>query len=206
SGPAKSKEELDLAAAEAKKTLDGYTNFVSKYPGTKRLRILTGEVTSSFGLDHNVPIWSIAVNGDTVSEGLKSEDVVRLGVAENSPENISAKTLPLARVVQKSAAETWKTIAVFPTAPAVLQGVLEASRDGDLAKLEELVKSDPALVSIRDSKTGATPLHFAAARSDSAAAALLLSYHASVIAKDKEGKTPLHWAAEAGAMASVRLL
>ncbi len=186
-GTAKSKEELDMASAEAKKTLDGYTNFVNKYPGTKRLRILTGEVTSSFGLDHNMPIWSIAVNGDTVSEGLKSEDAVRLGVAENGDANISAKTLPLARVVQKSVSGAWKTIAVFPADPAVLESVLEASKNGDLPKLEELLKSDPALVTIRDSKAGATPLHFAAACSDQGATALLLSHHASVTAKDKEG-------------------
>jgi hypothetical protein len=194
---APTREELDLAAAEAKKTLEAYSNFLKKYPETKRIRILSGEVSSSSVLDNDKTTWTVAVNGNAIATGLKNEDAVRFGVAE---------TLPFARVVQKSIAGTWRTVAVFPTETAVLESVFDASKSGDAAKLEELLKVEPGWASIRDAKRGATPLHYAAANNRKPTAELLLSQGADVNAKDHDGKTPLHWAAEAGAKSVARQL
>ena len=75
--------------------------------------------------------------------------------------------------------------------------IQEAARDGNLAKIQTLLKDAPGLVSSKDD-FGMTPLHFAASSGRKDAAELLLASRASVNAKDNNGWTPLHMAAVYG--------
>lgn len=72
-----------------------------------------------------------------------------------------------------------------------------AARDGDLAKIQALLKANPGAVSSRDND-GETPLHYAAGFGRKDVAELLLAHRAVVDAKDNDGWTPLHFAAQQG--------
>lgn len=78
------------------------------------------------------------------------------------------------------------------TVPALGGEIHDAARNGNLDKVQELLKNDPALVSKRSE--GSTPLHFAAGYGHMDIAKLLLASGADVNAKDSAGETPLHWA------------
>ncbi len=73
----------------------------------------------------------------------------------------------------------------------------DAVKDGDLAKIQALLKADPDLVFSKDS-VGRTPLHLAASRGNKGVAALLLASKADAEAQDNGGRTPLHYAAFTG--------
>ncbi|MGO9337783.1 MAG: ankyrin repeat domain-containing protein [Terracidiphilus sp.] len=82
----------------------------------------------------------------------------------------------------------------------------EAARDGDIKKMELLLKSQPDLVSSKDEKYGQTPLHIAALNDRLDVAKLLLANKADVNAKSNNGSTPLHLAAGKGNKDMVELL
>src|SRR5208337_2012632 len=73
----------------------------------------------------------------------------------------------------------------------------EAAENGDWAKVETLLKDNPALVSSRNNY-GTTPLHLAVENGHKDVVELLLAKGADVNAKDKSGVTPLHIAAQKG--------
>src|SRR5579872_3642057 len=73
----------------------------------------------------------------------------------------------------------------------------DAARDGNLARVTELLKDNPDLASSVDSN-GVTPLHWAAGGGQKAVVALLLSFKADVNAKNPKNETPLHYAAYGG--------
>ena len=75
--------------------------------------------------------------------------------------------------------------------------ICDAARDGDVAKVESLIESNPDLVFSRDAD-GNTPLHWAAKSGHAEVAELLLTSRASVDATAKNGQTPLHMAAYHG--------
>jgi len=81
----------------------------------------------------------------------------------------------------------------------------DAAKAGDLAKVQALLKDNPAQVCSKDSK-GLTPLHQAGAYGHDDVTALLLDSHACVDAKAIDGSTPLHSAAAHGHTAVARLL
>ena len=81
----------------------------------------------------------------------------------------------------------------------------EAVKRGDLAKVQVLLKENPALA-VSEDETGWTPLHLAAQKGFNDIAALLLANHAEPNAKSKRGDTPLHWAAGNGHKETVALL
>jgi hypothetical protein len=82
----------------------------------------------------------------------------------------------------------------------------DAVRDGDLKKVELLIKEQPTLVSSKDEKYGQTPLHIAAFNDRLEVAKLLLANKADVNAKANNGSTPLQLAAAKGNKDMVELL
>ncbi len=79
-------------------------------------------------------------------------------------------------------------------APLAVKEIDDAARDGDVAKITALLKSNPDLVFSRDSD-GDTPLIWAAVKDHWGAVKVLLAYGADVNARNKEGMTPLLYAA-----------
>jgi hypothetical protein len=82
----------------------------------------------------------------------------------------------------------------------------DAARDGDVKKVELLLKEHPDLVSSKDEKYGQAPLHVAAFSDRLDIAKLLLANKADVNAKANNGSTPLHLAAAKGNKDIVELL
>jgi hypothetical protein len=78
-------------------------------------------------------------------------------------------------------------------------------RDGDLAKVQALVKDNPDLALYRDN-AGMTPLHIAAAQGHEDVVALLLANQADVNAKDNAGETPLDLALGTGHLEVMEML
>ncbi|MBU0638688.1 MAG: ankyrin repeat domain-containing protein [Planctomycetes bacterium] len=83
--------------------------------------------------------------------------------------------------------------------------VLDAARAGDLARLTEILKSDPELVNVCDSK-GRTPLHLAAYLGHTDAVRFLLAHGATPDLRDRHGRRPIDAAAVRGRRAVVSLL
>jgi Protein of unknown function (DUF1566)/Ankyrin repeats (3 copies)/Ankyrin repeats (many copies) len=90
--------------------------------------------------------------------------------------------------------------------PAFCGPIHDAARDGDIKKIELLLKTQPSLVSSKDEQYGQTPLHIAAFNDRLDVAKLLLSDKADVNAKSNNGSTPLHLAAGKGNKDIVELL
>lgn len=70
-----------------------------------------------------------------------------------------------------------------------------AVKHGALSTVQAMLKAHPELVNAKDSRIGATPLHWAVIRNHSDIAELLIDKGADVNAVDKFGMTPLHKAA-----------
>jgi ankyrin repeat protein len=68
----------------------------------------------------------------------------------------------------------------------------DAARNGDLEKVEALLKANPDLVSSNDTN-GRTPLFYAVTARHKDVMKLLLASKADVNAKDDGGRTVLHW-------------
>jgi flagellar motor switch protein FliG len=81
----------------------------------------------------------------------------------------------------------------------------EAALNGNLQKIEELLKGNPNLASSKDN-SGFTPLHLAALMGHKDVAALLLANKVEVNAKDNSGSTALHKAASSGKKNVLELL
>ncbi|MGA2890417.1 MAG: ankyrin repeat domain-containing protein [Terracidiphilus sp.] len=92
------------------------------------------------------------------------------------------------------------------SSPGFCGPIHEAARDGDVKKVELLLKDHPDLVASKDEKYGQTPLHIAAFDDHLDVAKLLLANKADVNAKAKNGSTPLHLAAAKGNKDMVELL
>ncbi len=94
---------------------------------------------------------------------------------------------------------SFAVIALLLTNTAIVsaQEILEATREGDIGKVESLLKTDPGLVNETDDRN-CTALHFACNGNFIDIIRLLLANGADITAKDVDGDTPLHWAAYAG--------
>ncbi|MGA2218396.1 MAG: ankyrin repeat domain-containing protein [Terracidiphilus sp.] len=90
--------------------------------------------------------------------------------------------------------------------PSFCDPIHDAARDGDVKKVESLLKVNPALVSSKDEKYGQTPLHVAAFNDRLEVAKLLIDNKADVNAVANNGSTPLHLAAAKGNKDIVELL
>jgi Ankyrin repeats (3 copies)/Ankyrin repeat len=90
-------------------------------------------------------------------------------------------------------------IGSLPTLPLSTAGgeLLDADRDGDLAKVNALLNANPGLVASQDFD-GTTPLCLAARYGHKDVAELLLANKAAVDSADYNGWTPLHFAALKG--------
>ena len=92
------------------------------------------------------------------------------------------------------------------SSPAFCDEIHDAAQNGDLAKVQALLKDNPQLVFSKDDQTGWTPLHSAAAGGHKEIAEFLLANKADVNARANDGATPLHLAAEKGYADVVSLL
>jgi len=72
--------------------------------------------------------------------------------------------------------------------------IREAAASGDLPRVEALLKTNPALISLQDT-SGRTPLFFAVASGYTNVPGWLLTHGADVNAATPDGSTALHWAA-----------
>ncbi|MGA2109022.1 MAG: ankyrin repeat domain-containing protein, partial [Syntrophorhabdales bacterium] len=81
--------------------------------------------------------------------------------------------------------------------PAFCGEIHDAAEQGDVRKVEALLKGNPDLVLSKDD-SGDTPLHWAALNGHKEVAELLLARKADVDAKNNDGNTPLQWAAQGG--------
>lgn len=137
--PKGTEEERDWDSADAKATADAYLAFLTKYPTTQRIRVLSGEVSSGMRLDSNRIVWSVCFNDDQVADGLSTDEVLGLGLADqgihsNVIDNpcssgigsfstsqpgsdtraFSVKVLPSAKLIMKNVDGSWKIAAVAP--------------------------------------------------------------------------------------------
>jgi ankyrin repeat protein len=88
---------------------------------------------------------------------------------------------------------------------ALCDQIHDAARDGDVSKVQSLLKNNPDLAFSKDEDSN-TPLHLAAQNGHSEIAELLLAHRADVNAGNKDGLTPLHYAAMNGKRDVVELL
>ena len=90
---------------------------------------------------------------------------------------------------------------------ARVQEIVGAAEEGDLSKLEALLKRDPDLARAKDERPGATALHLAAWCGRDAAVELLLAYGADPDLRDDQyNASALGWANENGQHKTVDLL
>jgi ankyrin repeat protein len=73
----------------------------------------------------------------------------------------------------------------------------EAAKQGDLAKVEALLKENPNLANVKDDE-GFTPLHLASFAGKREVVEFLLTRKADINARANDGQTPLHEAAKEG--------
>jgi ankyrin len=92
-----------------------------------------------------------------------------------------------------------------PPAKSSSSTIFEATRDGDLERIESLLKSDPNLISSKDEK-GRTPIFHAIIGRKKEALELLIAHGADVNAAAPNGFTPLHIAAHGGFVEGGRIL
>jgi hypothetical protein len=86
------------------------------------------------------------------------------------------------------------------------QAAITAARDGDMAMLRRLLRSNPALVRATDPISGGMPLHAAAASGPLDIVSFLLDQGADPGAVDSAGNTPLQIARNAGRREVAELL
>jgi ankyrin repeat protein len=92
--------------------------------------------------------------------------------------------------------------------PSPEKEIIKAAKNGNLARLQELLADQPSLIGARDGD-GSTPLHCAAWKGQKEAAALLLERGGDVHAQSESahyGGTPLHHAAHANQRAIAEML
>jgi len=87
-------EKRDWDSANTMGTSDAYIAFRAKYPTTQCVRILSGEVSSSLGLEESRLVGSVSVNGEMVAGPVDVDELVRLGLANQGGGSVSVKTLP----------------------------------------------------------------------------------------------------------------
>src|SRR5260370_10422126 len=92
------------------------------------------------------------------------------------------------------------------TGPVLCDAIHDAARDGDLARVQELLKDNRDRVFSKDDEYDWTPLHFATQKGHKDVAELLLANKADVNAKSIGGETPLHVAALNGQKELAELL
>jgi ankyrin repeat protein len=69
--------------------------------------------------------------------------------------------------------------------------LIDAVRDGDLARVQQLLAANPGALNQKDASFGATPLHWAALRGHAEVARFLLAQGGDATARNKDGETPL---------------
>lgn len=83
---------------------------------------------------------------------------------------------------------------VFMYSPCLAEEIHDAARQGDLAKVKEMLAHTPGLLHLK-TESGKTPLHFAAEGGHLDVVDFLLSKGAEVDARNADDETPLHYAA-----------
>lgn len=82
----------------------------------------------------------------------------------------------------------------------------EAAKNGNLIRIEEILKANPDLVNEKDTAQGGTPLHYASGFGQIVVVKFLIERGADVNIHSKNGSTPLHVAVEQDFTEIVKLL
>lgn len=88
---------------------------------------------------------------------------------------------------------------------AICAEIHDAARNGEGARVMNLLVKDPSLIRLRDDN-GYTPLHLAAKNGHNGLTKQLVESGAEIDARAKDGSTPLHLAAAAGHRATAEVL
>ena len=140
-GASTSMEEIDWADTIKKDTVEAYFAFRMKYPATRRLRVLSGEVSSRLRIVDSAPVWGVRVNGELVADGLSTDEIIQLRLADEGEayekeahsarsmgflrikvqgRSLSAKTIPNVDLMLKNIDGSWKIVTVAPPAWTVV--------------------------------------------------------------------------------------
>jgi len=84
--------------------------------------------------------------------------------------------------------------------------IIDAAKDGDLEKVQAIIRAHPRAVMEKDIDFDATPLHYAVFKGHTEISAFLLQSGADISWKNSSGKAPLHYAVENGKLELVRML
>jgi len=175
----------------------GYVNFYKEFPETRRLVVLEGTLQAVIGAEMgaggftNVVILQMngaSIHTMPVQEAQIWDLVLQEPVGVFNAVIRQRPSIANARIIMLKDPD--KIVCVDTNG-----GIHEAARNGDLAKVEALVRDQADLVSRKDT-FGSTPLHWTALFGHMDVAEFLLTHKADVNAKTDHLETALHFAAQ----------
>jgi hypothetical protein len=148
--------------------------------------------------------WSLALTNhplayklELVDEATGTKEVNGASLAKDTDEGNLGQLTLRAEEFQPAAAIPVPAAQRAPAdMPPAQDDIFRAAKDGDLAKVQELLKKDPGLATSRE--RGSTPLHKAVVFHHMEVVKALLAGGADVNALDNGKMTPLHYAAVDG--------
>jgi ankyrin repeat protein len=133
------------------------------------------------------------------------EEIVRLLVASGADINARNRDGEAPRQVAERGKRA-AVVALLRQSESAADSIVEAVRAGDLTRLQLALAADPAALNRKDTRFGATPLHWAALKGHAETVKFLLSRGADAEAKNAAGETPLQVARRAGKSEVARIL
>jgi hypothetical protein len=132
-----SMEEIDWADTIKKDTVEAYFAFKIKYPATRHVRVLSGELSSRLHTVNSAPVWGVCINGKLVADGISTDEIIQLQLADAEDaykkearsassmgvlrvkvkgRTLRVKTIPNANLILKNIDGSWKIVTVAPPA------------------------------------------------------------------------------------------
>ena len=89
--------------------------------------------------------------------------------------------------------------------PLVAQEIMQAVRQGDLARVKSLIEANPELLNTGDQRQ-CRPIHWATNDGRIEIVRWLLDQGADITVRDADGDTPIYWSADAGRTEIAKIL